>query len=51
MRRRELLKAIPLLMTPAVARADTRPLRFIPDANLTVLDPIWTTALIAQAHG
>ena len=26
MRRRELLKAIPLLMTPALARADTRPL-------------------------
>jgi hypothetical protein len=34
MRRRELLQAIPLLMTPALARADTRPLRFIPNANL-----------------
>ena len=51
MRRRDLLKATPLLMTPALARADTRPLRFIPDANLSTLDPIWTTALIAQAHG
>jgi peptide/nickel transport system substrate-binding protein len=51
MRRRELLKAIPLLMTPALARADTLPLRFIPNANLTSLDPIWTTALVAQAHG
>ena len=51
MRRRDLLKAIPLLMTPALARADTRPLRFIPNANLTSLDPIWTTALVAIAHG
>ena len=51
MRRRDLLKAIPLLMTPALAHADARPLRFIPDANLTALDPIWTTALVAQAHG
>src|ERR1700722_3032449 len=50
MRRRELLKATPLLMTPALARADTRPLRFIPNANLSALDPIWTTALVAQAH-
>ena len=51
MRRRDLLKAVPLLMTPALARADTLPLRFIPNANLTSLDPIWTTALVAQAHG
>ena len=51
MRRREMLKAAPLLMTPALARADTLPLRFIPNANLSSLDPIWTTALVAQAHG
>jgi len=51
MRRRELLKVTPLLMTPALARADTLPLRFIPNANLSALDPIWTTALVAQAHG
>ena len=51
MRRRDLFKAIPLLMTPALARADTLPLRFIPNANLTSLDPVWTTALVAQAHG
>ena len=38
-------------MTPALARAETLPLRFIPNANLTSLDPIWTTALVAQAHG
>ena len=45
MRRRELLKALPLLMAPAVARAETRPLRFIPNANLSAIDPIWTIAL------
>lgn len=51
MRRRELLKATPLLMAPALARAASLPLRFIPSANLSALDPIWTTALVAQAHG
>src|SRR5215470_14357587 len=51
MRRRDLLKTLPLLTIPALARADARPLRFIPNANLTSLDPIWTTALVAQAHG
>src|SRR3954468_23270616 len=58
MRRRELLKAVPLLMTPApllmttaLARADAWPLRFIPNANLSAIDPIWTTALVAQEHG
>ena len=39
MRRREVLKAIPLLMAPAVARAETRPLRFIPNANLSAMIP------------
>ena len=38
-------------MTPALARADTRPFRFIPNANLSAIDPIWTTALVAQEHG
>src|SRR3984957_3166124 len=51
MRRRDLLKATPLLMAPALARADALPLRFIPNANLSALDPIWTTAAIAQIHG
>src|SRR5262245_24079225 len=51
MRRRELFKAASLLMAPAVARADVQPLRFIPNANLSAIDPIWTTALVAQEHG
>ena len=51
MRRRELLGSAPLLMVPALARAETRPLRFIPNANLSSIDPIWTTALVAAEHG
>ncbi|MGE0223859.1 MAG: ABC transporter substrate-binding protein, partial [Acetobacteraceae bacterium] len=51
MRRRDLLKATPLLVAPALARAENRPLRFIPNANLSSIDPIWTTALVAQEHG
>jgi peptide/nickel transport system substrate-binding protein len=37
---------------PALAqRRDPRVLRFVPQANLTALDPIWTTASITQTHG
>ena len=54
MRRRDLLKATPLLATPALATPalaqGRRPLRFIPQANLSVLDPVWTTAIIAYIH-
>jgi peptide/nickel transport system substrate-binding protein len=54
MRRRDLLRAAPALATaslaaPAVAQG-VKPLRFIPQANLTVLDPIWTTAVITYNH-
>ncbi len=54
MRRRDLLKATPVLASaslaaPALAQAQ-KPLRFIPQANLTVLDPIWTTAVITYNH-
>ncbi|MFC7553793.1 hypothetical protein ACFQU7_18560 [Pseudoroseomonas wenyumeiae] len=57
MLRRSLLKAaaaaplLPALAAPAVAqnsRAST--LRFVPQANLAALDPIWTTATVTGNH-
>jgi peptide/nickel transport system substrate-binding protein len=41
-----------LLAAPAIAQ-DTRKstLRFVPQANLTVLDPVWTTATVTNEHG
>jgi len=51
MRRRDFLKAAPALMAPALAHAQARPLRYIPNAGLSTIDPIWTTALIAGIHG
>ena len=54
MRRRDLLKAASVLATvplaaPAVAQAQ-KPLRFVPQANLTSIDPIWTTAVVTYNH-
>src|SRR4051795_3599241 len=40
------------LAAPAIAQPkDTKLLRFIPQADLTVLDPIWTTAYVTRNHG
>jgi peptide/nickel transport system substrate-binding protein len=57
MRRRTLLAGTAagagLLAAPA-ARAQSareRTLRFVPQANLTSLDPIWTTAAVTENHG
>ncbi len=52
MKRRTLLQsAAAALAAPAVAQP-TRPntLHFIPQANLTALDPIWTTATVTNGH-
>jgi peptide/nickel transport system substrate-binding protein len=38
------------LSAPSIAQG-VRPLRFIPQANLTVLDPVVTTAAVTQNHG
>ncbi len=39
------------LAAPAVGQAqDARVLRFIPQADLTVLDPMWTTAYVTRNH-
>ncbi len=50
MRRRTLLAAS--LAVPAIARAQgSRLLRFIPQADLSTLDPHWNTAYVTRNHG
>ncbi|HEY0419027.1 MAG TPA: ABC transporter substrate-binding protein [Acetobacteraceae bacterium] len=53
MHRRVLLAgaASALLATPAIAQSAHRTLRFVPQANLTILDPVWTTAGVTNGHG
>ena len=54
MRRRTFLRTAATLplAAPALAQpAKTATLRFIPQANLTSLDPIWTTATVTNNHG
>ena len=54
MDRRTLLKGTTasLLASPAIAQpAKTATLRFVPQANLTLLDPIFTTATVTGNHG
>ncbi len=38
------------LARPAVAQP-ARVLRFIPESDVAVLDPIWTTATVTRNHG
>jgi peptide/nickel transport system substrate-binding protein len=53
MRRRDLIAAsASLLAAPSVGRAQrARVVKFVPHANLTSVDPIWTTANITRNHG
>ena len=53
MRRRSFLAATAALpAAPALAQGTrARTLRFVPQANLTSLDPIWTTAAVTENHG
>ena len=53
MRRRTFLAATAAtLAMPAVGRAqDKRLLKFIPQSDLAVLDPVWTTAYVTRNHG
>lgn len=52
MQRREFLAgSAATLALPAIARAQgSRVLKFIPQADLTVLDPVWTTAYVTRNH-
>ncbi len=58
MRRRTLMKAAmkaagaALLPLPAIAQtANATTLRYVPSSDLTVLDPVWTTAAVTGEHG
>ena len=54
MKRRTFLRAASAasLALPAIARSQgSRVLKFIPQSDLTVLDPIWTTAYVTRNHG
>ncbi|UPY39002.1 ABC transporter substrate-binding protein [Sediminicoccus sp. KRV36] len=54
MKRRDLFASMGAasLAGPALAQpAQNRVLKFVPQANLTSLDPIWTTANITRNHG
>jgi peptide/nickel transport system substrate-binding protein len=53
MRRRRFLAGLgATLAMPAIVRAaEGRVLKFIPQSDLTVLDPIWTTAYVTRNHG
>ena len=56
MKRRTLLQGAAAASFAAAAPAVAQParaatLRFVPQANLTALDPIWTSAIVTQMHG
>jgi peptide/nickel transport system substrate-binding protein len=52
--RRSLLQAaasLPLAAPAVAAAPSSRVLKFIPQSDLAVLDPIWTTAYVTRNHG
>ncbi|MGH7212075.1 MAG: ABC transporter substrate-binding protein, partial [Acetobacteraceae bacterium] len=56
MKRRDILKSAvagaAVLAAPRIARAESqRVLKFIPQADLASIDPIWTTADVTRNHG
>ena len=51
-RRGFLVAGTAALAAPRQAAAqNTRVLRFVPQSNLTVLDPLWTPAYVTRNHG
>lgn len=55
MKRRQLLGAaaagVVALAAPAVRAQAARVVKFVPQADLAVLDPVWTTATVTRNHG
>jgi peptide/nickel transport system substrate-binding protein len=52
MQRRSFLAAAATLAMPSLARAaSATTLRFVPDADLVSLDPVWTTSYQSRDHG
>ena len=53
MRRRTFLAASAAMLTlPAITKAENqRVLKFIPQSDLAILDPVWTTAYVTRNHG
>ncbi|WP_158741965.1 ABC transporter substrate-binding protein [Acidisphaera sp. L21] len=53
MRRRTLLATgAAVLAAPHIGRAaDAKTLKFIPESDATIVDPIWTTATVTRNHG
>ncbi|MEA2771729.1 MAG: peptide/nickel transport system substrate-binding protein [Acetobacteraceae bacterium] len=51
-RRRVLQSSLAALALPSIAKAaSARVLKFIPQSDLAVIDPIWSTAYNARNHG
>lgn len=55
MHRRTFLAAsaasVTAIATPRLARATPNLLKFVPQSDVTILDPIWTTAYVTRNHG
>ncbi len=54
MQRRSLITMVALaaaLLAPLAVQAQGKTLRVVPQANITILDPIWTTAYVTRNHG
>lgn len=50
-KRRDVMVGAAMLAAPRIGRAQAQSLlRVVPQANLTSLDPIWTTALVTRNH-
>jgi peptide/nickel transport system substrate-binding protein len=45
------LVLVAALLAPFVAQAQAKTLRVVPQSNITILDPIWTTAYVTRNHG